>query len=196
MTAQNGLRQRLRHATCETHERLEQRLDIIATLADPERRAPLMRRFWGLHRGAEAVLTPLLAGVIGLDYAGRSKVALLDADLIALTGNRPDGHEPTCRFAIGSHGAGLGLAYVLEGSALGGSIIYREMLARGGSSEGLGFFNPYGSLTGARWRDFLAVLEREAEQGGEAVADDIVAGAQQAFRQIEAWLCDAAPNAR
>jgi heme oxygenase len=154
----------------------------------------MMRRFWGLHRGAEAVLTPLLAGVDGLDYAGRSKIALLNADLVILTGAHPDEHEPTCDFVIGSQGEGLGLAYVLEGSALGGSVIYREMLARGESSAGLGFFNPYGGKTGRRWQDFLAVLEREAQKGGEAIAEHIVTGAVQGFRQVESWLCDACPQ--
>lgn len=196
MASGNTLRGRLRQATSETHDRIERRLDIVAALADPARRVALMHRFWGLHRGAEQALSRVLDGMAGLDYPSRSKVALLEADLVDLTGARPNRLDPVCRFEVASCEAGLGIAYVLEGSALGGAMIYREMLARGMSPDGLSFFNPYGSQTGLRWREFIAVLEREG--GDEIAAAEIIAGARHGFDRVEGWLCgprpDAAPN--
>jgi heme oxygenase len=177
----------LRQATAETHDRIELRLDMMAALADPARRVALMQRFWGLHRGAEQALACVLAGVADLDYPSRSKVAFLEDDLVALTGARPNQHEPVCRFAVASRAAGLGIAYVLEGSALGGAVIHRDMLARGMSPDGLSFFNPYGSQTGPRWREFIAVIEREGQD--EGAATQIIAGARHGFSQVEDWLC-------
>jgi heme oxygenase len=192
MCRSDGIRRRLQVATAQTHQRLEQRLDIIAALADSDRRAGLMKRFWGLHKGAEVALTPLLGPLPGLDYAARSKVALLSADIVAITGIAPGDNEPICAFKVQSLSAGLGLAYVLEGSTLGGSIIYREMLARGASASGLRFFNPYGRQTGLRWREFLAVLDRAASD--EAAAALIIEGATEGFERVEGWLCGATPS--
>lgn len=184
----DGIRRRLRLATAATHARLEARLDIVAALAAPDRRAPLLKRLWGLHHGAEIALAPLLGRIPGLDYRARSKVALLAADIVAITGAPPGNADPVCSFAIPSEASGLGLAYVLEGSALGGVVIHREMLARGAAPEGLSFFNPYGDRTGLRWREFLAVIEREASD--DEAAARIVEGAEDGFGRVEAWLCD------
>jgi heme oxygenase len=188
-----SLRSQLREATEQSHHRLEQRLDILNALADPRRRKGLMRRFWGLHYGAEMVLAPLLNSVTGLNYVSRSKLSLLVADIVAITGLVPYPDEPICVFDVPSKGAGLGLAYVLEGSALGGSVIHREMIARGASAAGLSFFNPYGRNTGPLWREFLAAIEAEARD--EQITSQILDGARYGFLRAEAWLCDLDPMA-
>jgi heme oxygenase len=188
--APETIRDRLRHHTREVHERVEHRLDMVGRLADPHGRVPLLRRLWGLHEGAESVLAPALADVPGLDYPARRKAAILAADIARLSGVTPLEIGPVCRFPPLSRGTALGLAYVIEGSALGGLMIFRELCARGVPVDSLSFFNAGGSATGARWRGFIAVLERESEAGGDAMAAEIVAGGMMGFARTETWLCD------
>lgn len=59
---------------------------------------------------------------------------------------------------------------------------------------GLGYFDAYGAQTGQRWRDFTAVLDREAARGDEGTRDAIARGAGLGFRHVEAWLCGAQPE--
>lgn len=190
VVAGDSIRAVLRRATRTVHERLEERLRILDRLADPKERIVLLRRFWGLHHGAERALAPHLARIPGLDYAARHKSALLLDGLAELTGQADSAPYAICPFAKFGPGQALGLAYVMEGSVLGGVVIHREMAARGEKLTGLGFFNAYGTMTGARWRDFLAVLDREAAAGGERMVAAMVEGATDGFRRTEAWLCD------
>ncbi len=81
------------------------------------------------------------------------------------------------------------MLYVLEGSTLGGQVIRKRLLARGQAMTGLSFLDPYGPETGRRWKDFLAVLQRECPpddvRSGEAAAKGAVTG----FDRAGAWLC-------
>ena len=58
----------------------------------------------------------------------------------------------------------LGAAYVIEGSTLGGAFIHRHLasLLKLDDGQGIRFFDCYGTETGARWKQFLAALERAA----------------------------------
>lgn len=184
----------LRSATRSVHERLESRLDIVERLADLTARAWLLGRFWGLHHGAETALAPLLDPVPELDYAARRKAPLLLAGLAELTGAIPT-TLPICYVSNFTTAQALGFAYVMEGSSLGGRAIHHEMARRGQPMAGLGFFDAYGSMTGIRWRNFLAVLEREASGGGEAMRAEIIEGALDGFNRTETWLCDTVASA-
>jgi heme oxygenase len=188
--AVDGIHSQLRRSTRQEHEGLEDRLRILDRLADPDDRILLLRRFWGLHRGAELALSPVLADVPELDYPARHKSDLLRDGIAELTGRPDPKPHALCTFVNLTPGRALGFAYVMEGSALGGLVIHREMAARGQPLTGLGFFNAYGRMTGARWRDFLAVIEREAAAGGERMVAAMVEGATEGFRRTEAWLCD------
>ncbi|WP_143061910.1 biliverdin-producing heme oxygenase [Faunimonas pinastri] len=163
----------------------------MTRLANPRDRLDILLRFRSLHDGAERVLSPLLGGMEGLRYAERRKTPYLDADIRTL-GGVVAASAPYSPFTVRSEGEALGLLYVLEGSTLGGRVIFREMTRRGVSSEGLSFFDAYGSDTGLMWRECLAVLEREAHRGGADMQDEIVQGAVSGFRQVELWLCGTA----
>lgn len=176
---------RLRDATGEAHRRLEERLDIVRRLASPDGRCRLVARFCGLHEGAEDALASVLDGLEGLDFSGRRRGRLLRADLDVLAADTAPSACPIEPPA--SAGWALGFLYVLEGSTLGGKVIRREMEGQGGTMTGLGFLDPYGAATGDRWRAFLAVLRREAEDA--RAADEIVRGAVDGFAAAESWLC-------
>ena len=183
-----SFRDLLRTATAEAHLSLESRLDILSRLSERVARLETMIRFRTMHAAAEERLAPIVGALDGLAYSQRRKTGLLDADIRVLGGSAA-ASPPHSLFTVRSKGEALGLLYVLEGSTLGGRMIFREMQGRGISSEGLSFFDAYGSDTGLKWREFLVVLEREAERGGAEMRDEIVSGAISAFRQIEAWLC-------
>lgn len=178
---------RLRVATRDAHEQLETRLDILSRIGSGESRRELVERFHGWHGGVEAALSPVLTQVAGLDYAGRRRAGVLEADLAALGGRR---QAPAAIPAPTSLPEALGMLYVAEGSTLGGRVIRKRVAAMGLSHEGLGFLDPYGEEVGARWKSFLAVLDRECPAHDPAAMDAAVRGGLTGFTQAQAWLCD------
>ena len=175
---------RLRVATQAVHERLELRLDAIDQLSDPLRRAPLLRRYAAFYMPADDALAAKLACLPELGFEAESRGALLaryaEPPLPAFP--RP-----------ASLSEALGLLYVLEGSTLGGRLILRELARRGVELADLAFLDPYGAETGARWRSFLAVLERETGFGDEHRIEEAERGAVRGFAHAEKILCGDAP---
>lgn len=91
---------------------------------------------------------------------GRSRRAWLQQDLRVL-GAAPLG-GPVAVPELATPAAAWGSLYVMEGSALGGQVITRE-LARVGlhPAAGAAYFHGFGPATGAMWREFRALLETE-----------------------------------
>lgn len=179
---------RLRSATGEAHQRLEDRLDIFGRVRSAEERRALVELFYGLHEGAERALTPLLQDVAGLDYAERRRVPLIRADLAALGRNSPTPMAVCPVDGPASVPEALGFLYVLEGSTLGGKVIRRHMATSGQDMTGLAFLDPYGPSSGDMWWSLLTVLRREVEAADEQIADEMVAGALSGFHHAECWL--------
>ena len=167
---------RLRAATGDLHQAIEEQLDIIQRLADPATRSEMIGRFAALYGPAAAVLDAWLADVPGL---GACRAAPLVADLVRTQ------TLPPFPFSA-SRAEALGMRYVLEGSMLGGRLILRRLAERGIADRRLSFLDPYGAETGLRWRSFLGVLARELND------DDLIAqacrGAIRAFRHAEEVL--------
>ncbi|MES2034509.1 MAG: biliverdin-producing heme oxygenase [Pseudomonadota bacterium] len=183
---------RLRDATRDEHQRLEDSLDIFGRISRPDARRRMVERFHGLHAGAESALSPMLAHVVGLDFAGRSRLPFLIADVRQLGGD-PDA-LPMCAVSRpASLAEALGVLYVLEGSTLGGHVIGKRLAAEGHSDRGLTFLDPYRDQVGARWRAFLQVLERDT--ASDVSRDAAVVGARTGFAMTQDWLCAAAEAA-
>ncbi|NJC40561.1 heme oxygenase [Brevundimonas alba] len=179
---------RLRAATGAAHARLEAALDLVERVADAGERRRLVAGFLALHEGAEARLAPWLAPHAGLEPGTRLRASLIRADL-ALLGGAVETDAPQAP-EVGSLGRALGWLYVLEGSTLGGRTIHRALETRGLDARGLGFLNPYGEAAGARWRAFVAELDR-LHRTGEADRDEIVAGGVDGFEHASKVLCGA-----
>lgn len=175
--------QRLRDATRDAHQRLEDRADVLGRTRTAAARRDLVEAFCGLHADAEAALAPWLADLAGLDFEARRRSSHLAADLAVVGGKPPPPHP----IAITSRGEALGLMYVLEGSTLGGRVIRRQVVGQGGDMAGLSFLDPYGEQVGERWKSFLAVVEAEARTDADAEA--MIAGANAGFRHAEQRLC-------
>lgn len=166
-------------------------LDADATLTDYRRylaamlgyHAPLEDRL-GAHAGLLAV---------GFAAAERRKSPMLAADLGVL-GEDPS-TVPRCAAlpSTASLASALGVAYVLEGSTLGGRYILAKLppaltVLRGRATA---FLAGYGPDTGARWRAFAAVITRVVSTT-EAEAEAVLA-ARATFTRLIDWL---APRTR
>ena len=157
---------------------------MIRRLADPNTRADLLKRYTALHVPVDAALSDELGNIPHLAFEQRSRAHLL---------RRFAGPDPLPAFPHPhSRAEALGMLYVLEGSTLGGRLILRTLAAKGVSDPDLAFLDPYGSESGARWREFLAVLENET--GGDAGRiGDAEKGAVRGFEHAEAVLCGEEP---
>lgn len=180
--------QRLRDATRDDHQRLEDRVGILERIVTPEGRRGLVEDFAGFHADAEAALAPWLSGLSGLDYDARRRSVCLARDLTAVGGAAPSVQS----IRVGSVGEALGVMYVLEGSTLGGRVIRKQVMGRGGDMAGLSFLDPYGESVGDRWRSFLAVLDAEARTSADTEA--MVGGAVAGFRHAGRRLCGVAAH--
>ena len=177
---------RLRAATHEAHTELERRLDIFSHLDALPTRAALVARFAAMHRVADAALTGWLTPIADLDYGRRSRAEHFRRDQSELPAVSPLAPPRSPDLADGH--AALGLFYVLEGSTLGGHVIRKRLDSTGVGAKGLSFLDPYEAQSGARWRDFIQVLDRESRAPGASEA--IVAGAVAGFAWVSAALCE------
>lgn len=82
----------------------------------------------------------------------------------------------------------IGARYVVEGSALGGRSLARQLDALLGMDVTAGrlFFSGHGSATGAVWREYLALLAAVSGSGHNRTA--IIDGANATFATFEQWL--------
>ncbi len=173
----------LREGTRERHDALDQGL----ALADGDvSRAhylnylrallgwlePVEQRLWRLEWPA-AMQAPARAG----------KGALIRADLQAAGDARPVAHCADAPEPDQADAYALGVAYVVEGSQLGGRFLAKR-LQDVTPPLPLGYLRGYGDETGALWKGFLLHLD-SAAQGQEAHA---LQGAQDAFDSLTAWL--------
>lgn len=156
----NNILQRLRAATAAAHLALQERIDAEQMFGTRSGRPALVQRYYELHASADRAIEPWLQPIPNLDYAARRRSPALADDLRALGLDTPC---PTGlrTLAVTGRSEALGILYVLEGSTLGGRTILRSLSAQGHDVHGLSFLDPYGAETGNRWRDFVAVLQRE-----------------------------------
>ena len=80
--------------------------------------------------------------------------------------------------------AAMGIAYVIEGSILGGRVILKHLAKKLGVSplKGASFFNGYADQTGSMWKAFMDMLTHFAI--AEQQKQEIIDGAVQGFNMI------------
>ncbi len=176
---------RLRADTRPAHDALDRALNLDELTASPERYRELLARMYGFHAPLEPRLQRALRGIVTL--RGRSsllaedlsRLGLDDLDGIARCADLPPLSEPT---------VALGVAYVLEGSALGGQVVARVVRDRLGlgADSGVAFFSSRGRHVGVEWRAFGHACDAylEAHGGG----DRGVEGAEATFAAMHRWL--------
>jgi heme oxygenase len=139
---------------------------------------PADRRISSFYRETERALTPHLADMPDLAFSSRfhARQIAARAELRRRGTLSADPVFP----AIGTVAEALGAFYVIEGSSLGGKTILKALRSQGAPTDELDFLDPYGSESGARWRSFLNVLERETGHG-QSTTDACVSGAIKGF---------------
>ena len=146
----------------------------------------VLERIYGLvapwERLAEQVAPPALSELV----RARARQHLLQQDLASL-GRASAGLAlaPFPEF----HGVHelLGAMYVMEGSRLGGQLIARHVeqrfhFVRG---EGSAYFRGLGDGTGAKWKEFVEVLETTIP---DEAADRTIAAAKSMFSSFGEWM--------
>lgn len=169
----------LRHATSTRHAALDSGLPLsheAATLADYASHLVLLRDW----------LKPLHAALARSDVGlpGLNRLDEIEGDLAhpSLAGLVAPGHAPAHRWPEQMSAAyRWGMCYVVEGSQLGGAVLYqrlREQLA----PHPLGYLRGADGGPGPRWRAFMLALRANVRD--EADVADACAGACDAFDAI------------
>lgn len=178
-----SLQNSLRSATAVVHERLHAHPGLAAVQAGTinlRAYTALLSRLYGFHHAFE-----LTAGL------APQRTNWLESDLAAL-GFDDDKRAALPRCAafseVAQHEYILGALYVVEGSALGGRGLARQLddLLGVGIVAGRHFFGGNGAETGRVWRDYLARLA--AVPDVEMKWATVVEGATDTFAIFEQWL--------
>jgi len=173
----------LRLSTAGVHERLHGHRGLAAVQAgtiDRKAYRALLMRLYGFHRPFEVAAR-----------LARQRTTWLESDLEAL-GVNADKRAALPRCAFFSEEALsefiLGARYVVEGSALGGRSLARQLddLLGPDVMTGRRFFSGHGSATGVVWRDYLMELSAVPDVGTKRAA--VVEGAIETFAVFEQWL--------
>lgn len=147
----------LRAATAAAHEELDRRLGFDRCDRD---------RYVTFLRASSAVVAPLelaLARWLGPDEISRASALRADLEALGAT-PAPPAPVPELR----SLAEAMGAAYVVEGSALGGSVLARTVAQALGLDTPRAYLTLRADQTGARWRDFIQKLDA---WGASASAD-------------------------
>lgn len=161
----------LRAATAALHGQLDATLPLAqpgATLPDYALHLRVLRQWLRHVQPALSSVAPAVAAATREPDPPRLR--WIEDDLLAcpaaLRGDATD--RLPLRAAPADAASCWGLAYVVEGSALGGQALLRR-LAPGLAPHPLRYLQGQGAATGMRWRAFLAALEA-ALDGPEPVA--------------------------
>jgi heme oxygenase len=184
--------QSLRSRTAHQHSLLEQNtasknlLSPQVTVADY---AAYLSLLYGVVKGFENIVFPLVQHSI-TDIEERRKTHLLVSDLNML-GIDETGIAiiPDQFFSevYHSNATALGGMYVLEGSVLGGAVIYKHLQTTLGMEAIAGkanYFTVYGPKTGSRWKNFLQAFSL-ASSGME---EEVINSASQTFSLLHHWF--------
>ncbi len=148
-------------------------------------------RAYGFEAPLEAALALSSSLDMMLDLRARARAGLIAQDLLRL-GMRPSTITdlPLCLTVpqFRSTAEALGWMYVTERAALAHSVIRRHLMTclPEVMVTASAYLQSAGGLLGTRWRQFGAVLDEVATH--PAVADRIVASANEAFRNHRRWM--------
>ena len=179
----------LRTRTACLHKQIEVQLGLPFAIQTLDDYRVWLSRFLGLYGPLEQAL----AGFTewhdhGLTLPNHS--FRLGADLGAI-GVDPAGvlqAPPALVPRLTSFAQALGAVYVLEGSALGGRVILRDINARVGTEiTGATRFFGGGAATDQTWQSFKTALDGFGH-AFPGLRSDVISGAEGVFRAISAWF--------
>jgi len=193
-TTYSPARQCLRDATHAEHVRLNQH-PLLVGITRPDYSLQNYHRvllaYFHFYRAFEESIDRGLGSLhVEFDYRHRRKIHWIAQDL-RYFGIDPD--AVTCRPGIpvspmefDNVGKLVGALYTIEGSSLGGAVIFRKLATslQTTVARGARFFYGYGADTPAHWQQF------EAFMNAELTSDEIRGHAQGAARHIFTSIAD------
>lgn len=184
--------ERLNEETSNHHAEADSDLDVLfrkdATSTDY---MLYLMRIYGFEAPLESTLVMTPALDLMIDLKERSRAGLIASDLLAL-GLRPSqvADVPMCLTVPSFRGAAeaLGWMYVVERATLAHSIIRHHLLTKFPTvmARASSYLQSYSGVVGTRWRKFGATLDHVARH--PAIADRLVASANEAFRCQRRWV--------
>lgn len=192
------LRQKLREATGDAHERLHRHPELSAAASgriDIDGYRTLLTRLYGFHRAFD---DRIAASTVALSLGiMRARSGLLEGDLAALGVTEEMRRQlPLCEKAprLANAARALGALYVIEGSALGGAQIARALKSLLEPFDGAGrrFFSNDGQPSRG-WPVLLARIEQLA--GDDDRERELIAAAVETFQIFEEWMTLTPPGA-
>jgi heme oxygenase len=181
----------LRQETSESHQKLENNplsraiLDPAVSLGDYQQ---YLSKMYGVVIACEDQVFPAISQFLP-DLGERYKSRLIIEDLAAtgLSDTEIDS-IPVYAFKFSTAAEALGIMYVLEGSTLGGRILYKHIHETLGLTpdNGAGYFWGYGAQTGTLWKSFVSSFTRFASESSEG--RKMIETAKSTFTAIDEWL--------
>jgi heme oxygenase len=176
---------RLRQETLAEHKALEGSLNLMDDGLTSAGYVTTLRQFHGFVLPWEKVADKACPHHLRPFFQQRRRAHRIAEDMLFFDAEPSPGLPELP--AISSPGAFLGTMYVMEGSTLGGQFISRHLERVLGLRDGVGYsyFRGYGAETSTMWKEFCAVLSREAEPMNSA---EIITAAAMTFRAFGTWL--------
>lgn len=184
----------LRERTGKNHKQLEENryskviLDPAVTLADYQ---TYIAKLYGVTTACERDVYPALGAVFS-DLEERYKAEQITKDLLE-TGISKEKIAvlPVYKFRFSTVAEALGMMYVLEGSTLGGRVLYKHINQTLGLTEenGASYFWGYGAKTGILWKNFISTFTAYAVENN--CEEEIITSAEHTFSIIDQWLSEA-----
>jgi heme oxygenase len=190
----NALHQHLKLATAAAHSSLECVLAKRGYFDGREQYIHYLQRFLAFQNEAERALdTPLTIEAVP-DWNERRRAHLARSDLATLGAQerhyaRSSGRLPP----VAAREQALGIAYVVEGSTLGGAYLLKQLAPLGiTAAHGGSYLASYGQDRGRMWQRFLFTLEEARLR--EVRAESIAAAAIATFTAARYYLTEAEPT--
>lgn len=184
----------LRNQTGASHKSLEDR-QLSRSLLDPSLSLSsyqlYLSKLYRVVRACEAQVYPLISHLLK-DLPRRQKSELIFNDLLATGMSQKNiAGLPVHYFQEMNIAQAMGAMYVLEGSTLGGRILYKHTNETLGLNQesGASYFWGYGAETGIMWKIFLSALSHTAIE--KKCEDEIIRSAAETFKLIDNLLAEA-----
>lgn len=184
------LQQQLKEATAHLHAELEQLMfvdQIMDKTLTVEQYAKLLLVNFKLHNALEPVIEQFLDNNAKqeIDFSRRIKTTSLSTDLreLDLQENILTEQFDALGNFIDNPAKAFGAIYVLEGSSIGGQVIFKKLQVNANIPKNLSFkfYSHYGDKTMEMWKNFVAYLN----QLPATWQKDAISGAVETFETIK-----------
>jgi heme oxygenase len=178
-----GRAKRLKAATTEAHERLDQRIMAAAPFASRDRYALFVQVQHQFHRDIDALYENVELDALLPDLAGRRRLPLIVKDLQDLGRDEPVSSAPPVFGGQIDIPTAMGWLYVAEGSNLGAAFLLKEAVKLNLSgSFGARHLAGAPEGRGLHWRTFTAALDSSQLSNDEE--QRVIAGGTAAFARV------------